>query len=97
MIEIIETLELQEVERINPLNGAKFKSLEYVCPEFKENEYLALTVNGKLCRPTNQNPYITRNLNSYLFNQLKYDKKSKYYKIALVKVDNAKSYSLLTH
>lgn len=96
MIEILKTLELQEVERIHPLEHHKYISLEYVCPEFKEDEYLALTVNGKLCRPTDQNPYITRNINSYLFKPLQYYKKSKAYKIVLVKVDNKNLYSELT-
>lgn len=96
MIEILKTLELQEVERTHPLENYKYTSLEYICPEFKEDEYLALTVNGKLSHPTGQNPYITRNTNSYLFNPLKYDKKNKHYKMVLVKVDYKNLYSELT-
>lgn len=92
MIKILKQLQKQEITKKDK-DGKTVTYHDYVCPTFKENEYLALTVNGKLSHPSNNKPYITRNLKSCLFNVFRYTKNI--YAIVLVNVDNTALCTLL--
>lgn len=80
-MEIIKTVQKEKIKKINA-QGYLVEYLGYN-PQLQEDEYLALTVKDKLCKPTQGKPYITKNKNSFLFNDLYYN--NKHQKMVIVK------------
>jgi len=92
MVKILEQLQKSEIQKIKE-NGEVVIYYDYVCPKFKNNQYLALTVKGKLCHPSNNKPYITRNHKNHLFDVMRYSKGI--YAMVLVEVEDIKQFTLL--
>ena len=89
MIKILKILQKENIKGEHRVYSG------YILPEFKQNEYLALMgKSGKLCNPSNQKPYITRDLNNFLFHGITSGYKTND-EIVLVEVDNTDECTLL--